>query len=81
MIYFELPDEVSRLDLWTKSFENTIPLSPEIDLKLIAKEYELVGGQIVNVIKQVILRELGNGSKFINKRTLVACIKEELQKK
>lgn len=81
MIYFEFPDEVSRLDLWTKSFENTIPLSPEIDLKLIAKEYELVGGQIVNVIKQVILRELGNGSKFINKRTLVACIKEELQKK
>ena len=81
MIYFEFPDETSRFDLWVKSFENTIPLSPDIDLKSTAKEYELVGGQIVNVIKQVIIRELGVGSRVINKKTLVACIKEELQKK
>ncbi len=81
MIYFELPDETSRWQLWSKSFENTIPLAPDIDLKSIAKEFELVGGQIINVVKQIIIRELGVGSKMIQKRTLLSCIREELQKK
>jgi SpoVK/Ycf46/Vps4 family AAA+-type ATPase len=80
MIYFEAPDNEYRFELWEKALEGTLPLASEIDLRQIAKEHKLVGGQIVNIVKQVILRELGAGSDQVELVTLIACIQEELKK-
>ena len=80
MIYFEIPDVEYRYQLWVKAFENTMPLNSNIDFKQIAKEHKLVGGQIVNVVKQVLLRELGAGNRSISSSTIEEAIAEELKK-
>jgi SpoVK/Ycf46/Vps4 family AAA+-type ATPase len=80
MIYFEAPDEIYRLELWKKALEGTMELSSDIILKQIAKDYKLVGGQIVNIIKQVILRELGSQNNVIRLKTLIGAIEDELRK-
>lgn len=80
MIYFEAPDFEYRLDLWKKALEDTLPLADDVDLRLISKEHKLVGGQIVNIVKQIILRELGAQSGIIRLKTLEEAIAEELRK-
>ena len=80
MIYFEAPDFEYRLDLWKKALEDTLPLADDVDLRLISKEHKLVGGQIVNIVKQIILRELGAQSEVIRLKTLEEAIAEELRK-
>ena len=80
MIYFEAPDFEYRLDLWKKALEDTLPLADDVDLRLISKEHKLVGGQIVNIVKQIILRELGAKSELIRLKTLCEAIEEELRK-
>ena len=80
MIYFEAPDFEYRLDLWKKALEDTLPLADDVDLRLISKEHKLVGGQIVNIVKQIILRELGAKSGVIRIKTLEEAIMEELRK-
>jgi SpoVK/Ycf46/Vps4 family AAA+-type ATPase len=80
MIYFEAPDNEYRFELWEKALEGTLPLASEIDLRQIAKEHKLVGGQIVNIVKQILLRELGAKSQFIRLKTLEEAISEEIRK-
>ena len=80
MIYFDAPDSEYRLQLWQKAFEDTLPLSKEIDLKQIAKEHKLVGGQIVNIVKQSVLRVLGRDLSQISYSVLKMCIAEEEKK-
>lgn len=80
MIYFEAPDFENRLDLWKKALEGTLPLADDVDLRLISKEHKLVGGQIVNIVKQIILRELGAKSEVIRLKTLEEAIAEEERK-
>ncbi len=80
MIYFEAPDFEYRLDLWKKALADTLPLADDVDLRLISKEHKLVGGQIVNIVKQIILRELGAQSGIIRLKTLEEAIAEELRK-
>ena len=62
------------------AFGDKFVLEDGIDLKLIAKEYQLVGGQIINIVKSAILRELGNNSEMITEKILIESIKKELKK-
>ena len=59
MSYFEAPDADYRYELWQKAFDGTLPLADDVDLKQISKAHKLVGGQIVNIVKQSVLRVLG----------------------
>lgn len=81
MIYFEAPDTEYRKVLWEKAFENTMPISEDIDFSAIAKSFDLVGGQIVNVVKQVLLRTKGQKQVEISKNILLHYIHEEKNKK
>ena len=80
MIYFETPDDSHRLELWQKALNLDLLLDSDIDLKKIAKDYLVVGGQIVNIVKQASLRALGNNNGVISQKILLQCITEELKK-
>jgi SpoVK/Ycf46/Vps4 family AAA+-type ATPase len=80
MIYFEIPEVDQRYLLWKSAFGDKFILEECIDLKSIAKEYQLVGGQIINIVKSAILRELGNNSEIITEKILIESIKKELKK-
>jgi hypothetical protein len=66
--------------LWKSAFGEKFILEEGIDLKSIAKEYQLVGGQIINIVKSSILKELGNNSEVITEKILIESIKKELKK-
>ncbi len=80
MIYFEIPEQEQRFLLWKSAFGEKFILEECIDLKSIAKEYQLVGGQIINIVKSSILKELGNNSEVITEKILIESIKKELKK-
>jgi SpoVK/Ycf46/Vps4 family AAA+-type ATPase len=80
MIYFESPDDTQRLELWQKALNLDLLIDSDIDLKKIAKDYLVVGGQIVNIVKQASLRALGNNNGVISQKILLQCITEELKK-
>ena len=77
MIYFEAPDADYRYELWQKAFDGTLPLADDVDLKQISKAHKLVGGQIVNIVKQSVLRVLGRDLSQINYSIIKMCIAEE----
>ena len=80
MIYFEIPEQEQRYLLWKSAFGDKFVLEESIDLKSIAKEYQLVGGQIINIVKSAILKELGNDSEVITEKILIESIKKEMKK-
>lgn len=81
MIYFEPPDADSRLLLWKKALENVIHLENDINLKQISKDYEIVGGQIINVVKQLLIKQLSTSQGKISKPVFIECLESELKKK
>ncbi|MBA3538241.1 MAG: ATP-binding protein, partial [Deltaproteobacteria bacterium] len=45
-VQFELPGEVERRALWVSMFPSKVPLAPDIDWDLIARQFEMAGGYI-----------------------------------
>ena len=45
-VQFELPGEVERRALWVSMFPPKVPLAPNIDWDLIARQFEMAGGYI-----------------------------------
>jgi len=81
MIYFEPPDFESRLILWNKAIDDVLILSSDINLKRISKEYEVVGGQIINVVKQLLIKQLSSSSGHVSEKIFIDCLVSELRKK
>ncbi len=80
LIHFPVPGAKQRYELWRKGFSRSVELEPKIDLEAIAKEHELSGGTIINIVQHSSLKALGRNSKMIRKMDLVEGIKRELHK-
>ncbi len=80
MVYFPIPSPNERLKLWEKSLSKSAQLDKDVNLRLIAKEYELSGGEILNVIRYVSLRALERGHNIIRQNDLLVGIRQELAK-
>jgi hypothetical protein len=61
MIYFPLPKAEQRMQLWQQGFSPKATLAPEIDLRQLARQYELSGGGIMNVVRYASLQAIANG--------------------
>lgn len=80
MIYFPLPGVDERLRLWHKAFAHTGRLAPEVDLGRIAREFELSGGAISNVLRSASLTALRRGAGLVGHQDLEQGIRRELRK-
>jgi DNA polymerase III delta prime subunit len=80
MIHFPVPSYGERLELWQQGFSNAIRLESEIDLQAIAKEYEIPGGTIINVVQHSSLKALGRDSNKIRLNDIIDGIKREFHK-
>lgn len=58
MVYFPKPEFRERLKLWQRSFSPNIPPANDVDLQRIAREYELSGGSITNIVRGLSLTAL-----------------------
>lgn len=80
LIHFPMPGIRERFMLWQNGFSDSVELEPKIDLDAIAKEHELSGGTIINIIQHSSLKALSRESNIIRQSDLVEGIKRELQK-
>jgi len=80
MIHFPVPDAAERLKLWREGFRDRVTLKEEIDLKKIAREYEIAGGTIINVIQHCMLNALERENREVVLDDIMNGIKREFQK-
>ena len=77
-ILFPMPDYEIRHLLWQKAFPRDFPLEADINLKEIARKYEMAGGAIVNVVRYCVLKALDrqNGQAILFEDLEHAIIRE-----
>jgi len=80
IVFFPLPRAPERLQLWKRGFSPKAVLRPEVDLSAIASVYELSGGSIMNVIRQVSLAAIADGERPITLDDIKGGIHRELAK-
>lgn len=79
-IYFPSPKYIERLRLWNNAFPDKVTLEKKIDLPSIARQYELTGSNIMNIVHYVCLQTLASGSNKILKKLLEKGIQREYSK-
>lgn len=79
-IYFPSPKYTERLRLWNNAFPVNVTLEKKIDLSSIARQYELTGSNIMNIVHYVCLQTLASGSDKILMKLLVKGIQREYNK-
>ena len=61
MVYFPVPKPEERLRLWRQGFSQKAQVEHALDLEVIAQEYALTGGAIMNVIRYASLEAIRQG--------------------
>lgn len=78
VIEFQAPGAEDRLRLWEATFrQDLFELSNKIVWKDIAREYEVTGGQIINVFRHCSLKALKDRRKIIELRDVILGIRQE----
>lgn len=80
VIYFPIPQPEERLKLWKRSFSPQTTLEDSIEIEQIARQYELAGGTILNIVRYCSLSALASKETVIRQKTLENGIRKELMK-
>ncbi|MBD2341671.1 ATP-binding protein [Calothrix sp. FACHB-156] len=79
IIEFPLPNEQDRRRIWEQIWPNTTPLSPELNLDLVAHRFEITGANIRNIALAAAFLAADQG-EMINMSHLIRAIRREYQK-
>lgn len=79
-IYFPVPKYEERVQLWQKSFPKKITLDHQSDLHALAKQYELTGAHIMNVVQYACLQSYSRNETIISYRDIIEGIRKEYAK-
>ncbi|MCP1572516.1 hypothetical protein J2S30_000895 [Herbaspirillum rubrisubalbicans] len=80
MIHFNMPEAPQRLRLWSNAFDGICELAPDIDLSALAREHELAGGAIINVLRYCALAAISRGCRRVEREDIHNGIKREFRK-
>lgn len=80
IIYFPIPRTEERLRLWRQGFSPKAQLGPSLDLEKVAREHELTGGSVMNVIRYASLQALKEGGRSIGHEDVLQGIRREYAK-
>ncbi len=78
VVYFPKPDSSLRLSLWKKYFA-TFDLS-KANLERIANDYEVSGGNIINILRYCSITSAERNSNQIDEQDIIRGVKKELLK-
>lgn len=79
VIYFPLPDQELRFELWQKMLPKEW-ISNDLDLRKLANDYELSGGAMCNVVRYCALKLLANNQSQVSWRLMMEAVRKELYK-
>lgn len=81
MVHFPMPGPEQRLRLWRESFEGQrFRLAADVDLPRLAREHELSGGSIINVLRFAALKAVSRPTREVRAADLVHGVRRELHK-
>ncbi|MFL5382006.1 MAG: ATP-binding protein [Longimicrobiaceae bacterium] len=81
MVHFPMPGAEQRLRLWRESFEGQrFRLAADVDLPRLARDHELSGGSIINVLRYAALRAVAREPREVCAADLVHGVRRELHK-
>lgn len=79
-IYFPPPKYQERLQLWQKTLPEKITLENHTELPVMARQYELTGAQIINIVQYVCLQAISKEESRILWSDLMEGIRKEYSK-
>jgi hypothetical protein len=80
VVAFPLPKAAERLRLWQEAFPGAVRLDPALDLPALARQHEISGGTIINVVRYACLQALGCGDDIVRPNAVDEGIRRELLK-
>ena len=80
IVHFPMPGARQRLMLWQKAFPEKVELGNDIDLEILAEDFELSGENIINVVQSSCLRALSENSNQIKMPYIVEAVRNEFRK-
>ena len=80
LIYFPLPGYSERLLLWQKAFPEKISFDDQIDLNILARQYELSGAHIMNCVQYACLQSLFRNERIVRLKDIIEGIRKEYHK-
>ncbi len=80
MVYFPMPAVPERLKLWQKALGSSECVSEDIDLDSLAREFDLTGGAIINVIRYAAIAALKAKRDAVTQQDLITGIQKEQRK-
>lgn len=80
IVFFPAPNYEQRVKLWRNAFEGYVKLDEDVDFQLLANDYKITGGSIINVLRYCSLSALERGSKSIAMDDIREGVKKELRK-
>lgn len=79
MIYFPVPRFEQRLQLWQNAFAGC-RIAEEVDLAEIARDHELTGGAIINILRYCTLQAVNRPDQTITYDDILSGIRKEFRK-
>jgi hypothetical protein len=80
MVHFPKPGKKQRLLLWQRLFADSFELAGGVNLNKISEDYELSGGEIINVLRYCALEAARRKEKKIELKDLISGIRREYSK-
>ena len=80
VIRFPMPDAAQRKAIWTSSFSDKTEFEESISWDDIARDYELTGGSIMNVVQYASVLAMSRGESIIREEDILHGIRREYQK-
>jgi hypothetical protein len=80
IVYFPLPTETERLQIWRNAFPERLTLEKTIDMAEIAQKYDITGGSIINVVRYASLMAVADGTMKVTYTNLIDGLKREYAK-
>lgn len=80
MVHFPKPRKDQRLILWKQLFGNSFDLAEDIELNALAENYELSGGEMINILRYCALTAARRDKKMIERSDIISGIRREYSK-
>lgn len=80
VIYFPMPSVNERLRLWQSAWPAAVDSESQIDILSLARQYELSGATINNVVQKACLRLLATNERVVTKELVLEMIRNEMSK-
>ncbi len=80
MIEYPFPDEDDRFLIWSKVFPKDLPVGSTVDMRFMARQFKLSGGNIKNIGLAAAFLAAGDGAAAVEMEHLIMATRREYQK-